>query len=610
MIEIGARVTENGMWRFCVWAPLHNRVTLHIVDPYQQHIDLEKDEAGYWRSALLELPRGARYLLSNAGGPCRPDPASHSQPEGVHAASEVVDHRLFNWTDAQWKGIALERMVMYELHVGTFTPHGNLSAVEKRLDDLAELGVNTIELMPVAQFPGSRNWGYDGVYPFAVHNTYGGPHALKSLVDCCHRKGIAVILDVVYNHFGPEGNYTAEFAPYCTDRHSTPWGSAVNFDDEYNQGVRNYVIQNALHWITHYHIDALRLDAIHGIFDESRTHILAELATRVKERAGACGRRVYLIAESDLNESRVIRSHEEGGWGLDAQWCDDFHHALHAALTHETHGYYADFGTVECLRKSLRQRYVYSGEFSRFRQRTHGDCAGDLPAGKFIVCAQNHDQVGNRAAGERLSSLAGFQAAKLAAMAVLFSGYIPLLFMGEEYAEDAPFLYFVSHSDPALIKAVREGRCKEFSCARRQSAAADPQDEDTFSRSRLQWEKRGQSHHKIMLAFYKELLRLRNDIPVLGVIEKAQVRVEGQGGIVQILRAHPEKGQVCIMLNCSSGKESADFKAHGAEWRTLIDSAHAQWSGDGSLLAETLEKDTRVELVPWQAAAYCAKDHR
>ena len=371
-MKIGAHYQATGQCEFTLWAPLAEQIDLEIIYPHRKTIPMEPCERGYWR-AVDTLPPGTRYLYKLNAAESRPDPASHFQPQGVHGPSQVVDHRQFSWEDERFKGVEPAEMIIYELHVGTFTPEGTFEAIIPRLDDLKKLGITAIELMPIAQFPGERNWGYDGVYPFAVQSSYGGPEGLKKLVNACHRKNIAVLLDVVYNHLGPEGNYLGEFGPYFTDKYRTPWGRAINFDGAYSNGVRNYFIENALYWFDRYHIDALRIDAIHGIFDMSAKHFLQELAESVEEFSVNDKRKHYLIAESDLNDAQVIRPRELGGYGIDAQWCDDFHHALHTLLTQEERGYYQDFGTVDQLVTTLKEGYVYSGQYSPYRKRNHGN---------------------------------------------------------------------------------------------------------------------------------------------------------------------------------------------------------------------------------------------
>ncbi len=483
-MRIGSFYLGNGECEFVVWAPLVENLSVKIVSPVERLLPMEKDSGGYWKAAAGDIFPGTRYLYRIEDERERPDPASNCQPLGVHGPSQVVDHGSFIWEDVEWGGAEPGGMIIYELHVGTFTPDGNFDALVRRIGELKESGINSIEIMPVAQFPGERNWGYDGVYPFAVQGSYGGPDGLKRVVNECHKEGMAVILDVVYNHLGPEGNYIWDFGPYFTDKYKTPWGWAINFDDAYSDDVRNYFIENALYWFDNFHIDALRLDAIHAIYDFSAKPFLMDLSENVDSFSSSKGRKFYLIAESDLNDARVILNRESGGYGIDAQWCDDFHHSVHTILTDERTGYYMDFGRIEDMVKSLKEGFVYSWDYSAYRKRRHGSSSRDFPADQFIVSSQNHDQAGNRMLGERLSALVTFEALKVAAGVVLFSPYIPLLFMGEEYGEDSPFLYFVSHSDADLIESVRKGRINEFNSFAKEKEFPDPQDVETFRKSR------------------------------------------------------------------------------------------------------------------------------
>ena len=475
-LDLGARPLGASEVSFRVWAPFVRTVAVRTVGPHSTLFPLEKHTAGYFQANISGCGPGTRYQYVLDGGTTRPDPASRSQPDGVHNPSEVMAINGFPWTDQQWKGMPIERLILYELHTGTFTREGTFEAIIPFLDYLAdEVGVTAIELMPIAQFPGKRNWGYDGVYPFAPHAGYGGSQGLKRLIDACHARNLAVVLDVVYNHLGPEGNYLGDFGPYFTDRYPTPWGQAINYDGADSDQVRHYFISNALYWITEFHIDALRLDAIHGIFDISALHILEELTSAVHQVGEQLGRSVLVIAESDTNDARVIRPTRDGGYGLDAQWNDDFHHALHTLLTHETAGYYQDFGHIDDLATALRDGFVYQGKASAFRQRRHGTSTTGCDASQFIICCQNHDQIGNRPGGDRLSTLVPDVALKVVAASVLLAPNIPLIFMGEEYGETAPFLYFVDHSDPHLQAAVRDGRqaeYKNFGCRVRIAALA------------------------------------------------------------------------------------------------------------------------------------------
>lgn len=598
----GARY-QRGSSEFIVWAPLLESVALHILSGEQREILMAADKWGYWRISVDGLAPGTRYFYRLSDSVERPDPASDFQPEGVHGPSEVVDHGSFAWTDHAWDGIPLERMIIYELHVGAFTERGTLTSIIPRLDDLSQLGVNTIEIMPVAQFPGERNWGYDGAYPFSVQNSYGGPPAFKAFVDESHRRGLAIILDIVYNHLGPEGNYLADFAPYFTDRYQTPWGRAVNFDGAHSDGVRNYFIENALHWFDNYHVDALRLDAVHAIYDMSARPFLLELAEAIDRLSSQRGRRFYLIAESNQNDTRLIRPRALGGLGLDAQWCDDFHHSLRTLLTGETSGYYLDFGKVDHLAKALKEGFVYSGQYSAYRRRRHGSSSKDRPARQFVVFSQNHDQVGNRMLGERPPQLVSFEALKVAAAAVLFSPYVPLLFMGEEYGEASPFLYFVSHSDPELISAVREGRRAEFERFNWPGEPPDPQDPDTFLRSRLCWERRFEDRHAVLMRFYRRLIELRRSTPALANLDKEALEVETHEKAL-ILRRWVADSQVCCILNF--GEAAAGLRAHippGA-WNKTLDSAEETWGGPGSELPRWIESGTSIQAPPLSAALF------
>ena len=459
----GATCLGGDRVRFRVWAPRCRKVAVRVVGAVpREPVAMTSALRGWFEITLEGLGPGTRYVYVLDGKRERPDPTSRAQPEGVHSLSEVVDTNGFVWTDGGWRGLPLKDMVLYEIHVGAFTPEGTFEAVIPRLERLRALGVTAIALMPVASFPGARNWGYDGVGLFAPQRTYGGPAGLQRLVDACHARDLAVVLDVVYNHLGPEGHYLAEFGPYITDRYETPWGQAINYDGDDARGVRDFVVANALYWVRDYHMDGLRLDAIHGIFDASPVHILRELNDAVQRLARRLGRIVPVVAESDLNDRRVIDPVRRAGYGLAGQWSDDFHHCVHTVLTGERCGYYADFGSLVQMAKAYTDGFVYDGQPSQCRGQPHGTPSRDLPGESFVVCIQNHDQVGNRAQGERLSSLVDFERLKLAATALLISPCVPLLFMGEEYGERAPFLFFTDFEAPTLRAAVTQGRREEF----------------------------------------------------------------------------------------------------------------------------------------------------
>ena len=604
-MRVGANYLGNNRCQFTVWAPLWEKVAVEIVAPQKRLIPMQPYGRGYWQTTASEIVPGTLYLYRLGENTTRPDPASYFQPQGVHGPSQVVDRTTFKWQDKNWAGIELEKLIIYQLHAGTFTSEGNFSAIIPRLHQLQELGINALQLMPIAQFPGERNWGYDGVYPFAVQNSYGGVDGLKQLVDTCHQRGIAVILDAVYNHFGPEGNYTSNFAPYCTSKYQTPWGSAINFDDAHSDGVRNFFIENALYWFREYHIDALRLDAVHAIYDLGAKHFLAELTEKVTEFSQQQGRKFYLIAESDLNDVRVIKPLKLGGYGIDAQWSDDFHHSLHTLLTGEQQGYYQDFGRCEHLEKALRESFVYSWQYSPYRQRYHGNFVGDRPSSQFVVCSQNHDQIGNRLGGERLSQLVSFAGLKLAAGAVLLSPYIPLLFMGEEYGEEAPFLYFISHSDPDLIAAVRQGRKAEFQAFQGQGEPADAQSPETFRQCQLNWQQRIEGKHQVLLEFYQQLIQLRQQIPALRELERKNIEIS----IVEIdklilWRRWSENSQVFCLMNFSEGIVTYNDVLPEGNWEKQLDSSDSRWLGSGSLMPTLLKNGQQLTIKPQSLALY------
>ncbi|MCP8304817.1 MAG: malto-oligosyltrehalose trehalohydrolase [archaeon] len=589
-MEIGARYSSDGICEFAVWAPRRKKASIKInAGGRGDLIPMKKDYKGYWKVVLENIRPGMRYCYRLDDGRDRPDPASHFQPEGIHGPSCVVDHSSFRWDDRGGRGTDLSDMIIYELHVGAFTPEGTFESIIPRLDDLSDLGVNTIEIMPVAQFPGQRNWGYDGVYPYAVQNTYGGPEGLKRLVNECHNKGIAIILDVVYNHLGPEGNYLGDFGPYFTDKYKTPWGRAINFDGPFSDNVRNFFIKNALFWFRNYHIDALRIDAVHSIFDMSAKPFLLELAERVDEFSRKHRSKCYLIAESDLNDSKVIRPKEMGGYGIDAQWLSDFHHALHTLLTNEDKGYYADFGKIEHLVKAIREGFVYSGQYSKYRLRLHGNSSKDCPTHRFIVFAQNHDQVGNRMLGERLTSLISFEGLKLAAGIVILSPYIPLFFMGEEYGEESPFLYFTSHSDPRLVDAVRKGRIEEFEAFRWKGEPPDPQNPETFLRSKIRWERRKDEKHRVLLEFYKYLIRLRKTVSALSRPDRQGLDVYGlEAEKLVFIRRWVIGSSVFSIFNFNKRDMRTTVSLPEGEYLKVLDSAEERWGGPESDLPKRI----------------------
>ncbi len=563
----------------------------------------EARAAGLLLAERTDLGPGTRYFYVLDGDKERPDPASRCQPLDVHGPSEVIDPR-FSWQDKFWPGVLLEDYILYELHVGAFTPEGTFDAIIPRLDSLVDLGVTVLELMPVAQFPGSRNWGYDGVYPFAVQASYGGYQGLRRLVDACHAKGLGIILDVVYNHLGPEGAYHSEFGPYFTDRYETPWGRGVNFDGPLSDEVRIYWIENALQWISAFHFDGLRLDATHAILDFSVEPFLTDLAAAVSQCARMLNRRVYLIAESDRNDPRVVCGTEQGGLGLDAVWNDGFHHALHTQLTGEREGYYVDYNGLADLVKAFREGFVYSGQFSPYRQRRHGASSVPLAARRFVVFTQNHDQVGNRALGERLCHQVTLEARKLSAATVLLSPFIPLLFMGEEYGERAPFTFFVSHLDPDLCEAVRQGRQKEFADFKWNVEIPDPVSEETFLQAKLDHALKETGEHKVLYAFYKELIWLRKNLPSLRQLSKKTLEVfsyEHKSSL--IIKRWTGDSQVLVLLHFGQSSQTLSLPFPRGEWKKILDSSEERWLGPGSKIPEMVisYNEISLELTPLSA---------
>jgi maltooligosyltrehalose trehalohydrolase len=501
------------MHEFRVWAPRPQRVDVVLGERRQP---MTRADGGWWECRVPEAGPGTDYAFSLDGGPPRPDPRSAFQPCGIGGPSRVVDHTAFAWSDSDWRGMPLAGSVLHECHVGTFSAEGTFDGAIEHLAHLTEVGIDIIELLPVSEFSGGRGWGYDGVDLFAPHHAYGGPDGLKRLVDAAHGRGLGVIMDVVYNHLGPAGNYLPEFGPYFSAEHRTHWGDAINFDGPGSDEVRRFVIDNAIMWLRDYQCDGLRIDAVHAFADDSALGILEELAAKIAVLAAQLGRPLFLIAESDRNNPRFVRSHDAGGYGLDAAWADEWHHALHAALTGERSGYYQDFGPLELLAKALRQAWVYDGIYSPYRQRVHGRSPAGLSGSQFVVCTQNHDQVGNRAAGERSSALMSQGRLRVAAALLLTSPFVPMLFQGEEWGATTPFLYFTGHDDPELGRAVSEGRRAEFAAFDWDPAdVPDPQDRSAFERSKLDWTEPTISGHASLLAWYRALIDLRRRTPEL-----------------------------------------------------------------------------------------------
>jgi maltooligosyltrehalose trehalohydrolase len=568
---------------FRVWAP--GRRQVEVVLSGGQRVPMRPSDrgagyGGWWTCSVPQAGPGSDYAFSLDAGPPRPDPRSAFQPRGIHGPSRLVDHAAFAWSDAGWRGVPLAGSVLYECHVGTFSAEGTFDGAIEHLGHVADLGVDAIELMPVAEFSGDRGWGYDGVDLFAPHHAYGGPDALKRLIDAAHARGLGVVLDVVYNHLGPAGNYLPEFGPYFSAQHRTNWGEAVNFDGPGSDEVRRFVIDNALMWLRDYHGDGLRLDAVHAIVDHSATHILEELAAEVTALAAHAGRPLFLAAESDLNDPRFVRSRDAGGYGLDAAWADEWHHALHATLTGDTSGYYEDFGPLPLLAKALRQAWVYDGTYSRYRRRVFGRSPAGLDGSQFVVATQNHDQVGNRAAGERSSALMSDGRLRVAAALLLTSPFVPLLFQGEEWGAATPFQYFTGHQDPGLGAAVSQGRRSEFSAFGWDPAdVPDPQDPATFERSRLNWAEICTQRHASLLAWYRSLVALRRQVPALTDPRPGQTATDcdSEAGWLVVRR-----GPVTVAANL--GADAWTFPAGPAEGLLAASDPRVEGSGQGLVL--------------------------
>lgn len=568
-----------------VWAPYANDVAIHLVDGGEP-LPLQRQERGYWYLETTAIVEGTKYWLVVDGKPQLPDPASISQPDGVHGPSQALtldfEWNTPVWDDSQWSNVPLTDYIIYELHTGTFSAGGDFEGIAERLDYFVELGITAIEIMPVASFPGTRNWGYDGVFPFAVQFSYGGPARLQQLISLCHSKGLAVILDVVYNHLGPEGNYLGEFGPYFTDKYKTPWGDAVNFDDKGCYGVREYFIENALMWFRDFHVDALRLDAVHAIKDFSALHILQEIRMKVDLLMKETGRIHYLIAESDLNDPRYISPVSNNGLGMDAQWVDEFHHALRVAAGEPKSGYYSDFDGILHLAKSYTDAYVYTDMYSEERMKVFGRSAEGHPGEQFIVFSQNHDQVGNRMLGERISTLVNFEMQKLLAAAVLSAPFLPMLFMGEEWGEKNPFLYFIDHTDPELVDLVRQGRKDEFAAMYTEGQAPDPKSEETFLKSKLNWPLLSHTEHRTLFQFYKFMISLRKRIAVLSSGDRSAVGVrvfaDKQSLVLERGMSNHNEVVVCLM-NFSDQVQELSIPDQIITCTKVADSADAQWLG-------------------------------
>jgi maltooligosyltrehalose trehalohydrolase len=611
-LERGARVlgtAEGGGVHFSVWAPRAEHLGVRLVGAAGRMLPMDRSPEGVFSVTVADAAAGSDYLYVLPAGHERPDPVSRHQPQGVHGPSRVVDPAAFSWTDSGWTGLPLEQYVVYELHVGTFSPQGTFAGVERRLPYLKDLGVTAVELMPVVTFPGARNWGYDGVDLYAPHPAYGGPEGLKALVDACHRAGLAVVLDVVYNHLGPEGNYLGEFGPYFTGRYRTPWGEALNFDGPDSDEVRRFFIDNACYWLTEYHVDALRLDAIHGIFDFSALHLLEEMKLAFAAQAERLGRRAFLIAESDLNDVRVIRPRARGGFDLDSQWSDDFHHALFTVLTGARHGYFQDFGRLDDLRKAIAEGFVYDGRYSPYRRRRHGNSPAEEPGHKLVVCLQNHDQIANASQGRRLSHVASLEQQKTAAALLACTPNLPMLFMGQEWASTSPFHYFTSHGDPDLAEAVRRGRRQEFIHFAQGGEYADPQAAETFTACKLDWEALARPPHRWLWQLYRELLRLRRSRPALAHARRdlTSVAASEEKRYLTVVRRDPDADGACLLCNFGPTMRAIPVPIPALGWELALWTEDPAYGGTPETKAPPLRLAPEPLCLPgWSAALYLA----
>lgn len=597
----GVSVMSDGRLQAIVWSPLAKKVEL--LPEKGAAIALEAAEMGFWEGRDLPLKTSDNYRIRLDGKNALPDPASLSQPEGVHGYSRVTDLDDYQWRDAAWRTPTLQELIIYELHVGTYSQRGDFGGLEERLDDLAELGITAIELMPVAQFPGSRNWGYDGVFPYAVQTDYGGARGLQKLVDACHQKGLAVILDVVYNHLGPEGNYLGQFGPYFTGKYQTPWGAAINFDDAWCDGVRHYFIQNALMWLRDFHIDGLRLDAVHAIKDFGPVHFLAQLKEAVADLNLTGGQTHFLMAECDLNDVKYLNPLSVGGYAMDAQWCDEFHHALHAQVTGEVNGYYADFGGMDPLEKTLKEGFVYDGLWSPHRQKIFGSQSSGLAPSRLVVFSQNHDQIGNRILGDRMASLRGYETLKLLAGFTLLSPFTPLLFMGEEHGETQPFLYFTSHGDPHLIEAVRTGRQNEFKDFVKDAMAPDPQSEETFEKSKLTEIARWSMEQSSLRVFYQRLIQLRKALITGRDDQDREVTREAP----EVLSMAYRSDHLSIYIIHNFGATTFHKTLVKGNYKLLFYSADPEWLGHGEEPLKVIHETTELELA---SLSFCVLEQK
>jgi maltooligosyltrehalose trehalohydrolase len=617
-LRFGASVLDRDNVEFRVWAPKVATLAVRILGDRTRTIPMtvtgpaDSEFGSEFVASVPHVTEGTDYFYVLDGQQERPDPVSRWQPQGVHGPSRIVDPNSFPWSDANWAGIPLKDFIIYELHTGTFTSEGTFESVIPHLPYLRDLGITAIEIMPVAEFPGNRNWGYDGASLYPPQSSYGGPTGLKRLVDACHQHSLAVVMDVVYNHLGPEGNYLPEFAPCFTDAHHTPWGKAINFDGPDSDGVRRWVIDNALYWLSEYRVDALRLDAIHGIYDFGARHLLDELSEAFQNQARHLKRKAHIIAESDLEDVRIINPRAVGGYAIDSQWHDDFHHALYTLLTSDREGFLMDFGTLADLAKSIREGFVLDGKYSRYRCRHYGSSSTTRPGEQFVGFIQNHDQIANTSRGQRLSSLASLEQQKLAAVLTLCSPFLPLLFMGQEYGETAPFFFFTSFEDSALANAVREGRKRELGAHYSERDFADPQAERTFERSRLDWSKPGVSPHAGLLRLHRDLISLRKQHPSLNNCRKdlTEIQFDEQLRFFVMKRVDPSGSSALVVCNFSKDPQTIPIAVDPGSWRLALRTEDLTYGGSSAprpAERSTISSGSPLSLAPFEVAIYLSQ---
>ena len=598
-MRVGANYQGNSTCGFTVWAPKLSEVKLMLTKENEK-LTMTNNGHGYWTLRVNGVKPGTNYMYELDGEVIKPDPASHFQPNGVFGSSEVINHEAFTWLDSDWIGLDIEELIFYEIHVGTFTPEGTFKASITRIKELSESGVNAIELMPISQFSGSRNWGYDGVFPYAVQNTYGTPNDLKEFVSECHKNGVALFIDLVYNHIGPEGNCLNDYAPYFSATRMGRWGPRINLDGACSDSVRNFFLENTLYWLSRYHIDGVRFDAVLAMPDTSPTNFFQELTNAVQENASKSGKKLHLIAElGGYNEPKILAPIEKGGFGFDAQWLEDYHHALFTLLTGEREGYYRNYGSMQDMIEALSDAYLYvgidGGELS-FRRRAPDESYRGIAANKFIVFSQNHDQIGNRLLGDRLTSIAGFEAAKLSAGMVLLSPYVPLLFMGEEFGETASFMFFTDYQSSELKEAVKMGRKKEFAQFHWEGRVPDPQSIITFEQSRINWQLRYLDIGKKIGDYYRALIKLRKNLQLFHSKANRQIQfLKEESGKLLFIEKRNQDSEAITIANFDKKSKGFTFPFKGF-FRKILDSSEAAWGGQGSNLPKAAEHGENLEV--------------